>query len=245
MDAGYLIANGQEVLSYVGKWNVNDRPEDVAAHIREVLGLTHRWAAACKTWQEALRMLIDRMEERGVLVVINGIVGNNTHRKLDVEEFRGFVLVDDYVPLVFVNGADGKAAQMFTLAHVWLGASAVFDLRELQPANHEIERVCNRIAAEFLLPGRDIGESWKVIKDDPDRISQVARQFKVSEMVAARRLLDVGFISRRDFFEFYRNRLQVAGTFMPPKHFVLGVGLLKLSYGLHWKANCFIGMRIA
>ncbi|WP_233499908.1 ImmA/IrrE family metallo-endopeptidase [Geobacillus thermoleovorans] len=112
------------------------------------------WASKQSTWQEALRNLIRKTEDIGIIVVINGVVGNNTHRKLDVAEFRGFVLIDDYAPLIFINGRDGKAAQMFTLAHelahIWYGASAAFDLKNLQPADAEIENACNKAAAEFL-----------------------------------------------------------------------------------------------
>ena len=56
------------------------------------------------------------IERLGMMAVINGTVGNNTHRRLSVAEFRGFALTDHYAPLIFMNGADAKSAQMFTLA---------------------------------------------------------------------------------------------------------------------------------
>ena len=125
-----------------------------------------------------------------------------------MSEFPGFVLVDEYAPLVFLNGADGKAAQMFTLAHelahVWLGSSAVFDLRELQPAADEVEQACNRVAAEFLVPGDEMREVWSSVRYESERFQQIARRFKVSELVAARRALDLRLITRNEFLEFYR-----------------------------------------
>jgi Zn-dependent peptidase ImmA (M78 family) len=117
------------------------------------------------------------------------------------------VLVDTNAPLLFVNGADSKAAQMFTLAHeiahVWFGSSAAFDLRELQPANDEMELACNRVAAEFLVPTSEIQDLWPVVQHQDDRFQAIARHFKVSELVAARRAQDLGLISRQEFLEFY------------------------------------------
>ena len=148
------------------------------------------------------------MEAAGVLVVVNGIVGNNTHRKLDPNEFRGFVLVDDYAPLVFVNGADAKAAQMFTLAHelahVLLGSSAAFDLREMRPADDPVELACNRAAAEFLVPADQLRRIWPSMRGAPEPFNAAARRFKVSALVAARRALDLELVATNDFLTFYR-----------------------------------------
>lgn len=204
----YLIEQGHERLPFVRSASLTDDPAEAALQIRNVLGLDTAWASEQSSWTAALRGLQKKMEEAGLLVVVNGIVGNNTHRKLDVEEFRGFVLVDEYAPLVFVNGADGKAAQMFTLAHemahVWVGSSAAFDLRDLQPASDRTEQACNYVAAEFLVPASPLHDLWRSIGNTADRFQAIARQFKVSEIVAARRALDLKLIARNEFFEFYQ-----------------------------------------
>jgi Zn-dependent peptidase ImmA (M78 family) len=203
----FLTDQGQEPLPFVGSAPTDATPTYVGQSIRDTLGLPKRWAADQSTWTNALRFLRERMEEKGIWVVVNGIVGNNTHRKLDVDEFRGFVLVDDYAPLLFVNGADGKAAQMFTiaheLAHVFFGSSAAFDLREMQPASNPTEQACNKAAAEFLVPEEEIRRIWPSAKDDPEPFQVIARQFKISALVGARRALDLGLIGKHDFLSFY------------------------------------------
>ncbi|MGD9897197.1 MAG: ImmA/IrrE family metallo-endopeptidase [Candidatus Methylacidiphilaceae bacterium] len=204
----FLEQQGEDPLPFVGSARSADPPEEVARKMRDVLGLSCRWAAGCRTWTDALAQLRRTIEDRGVVVVVNGIVGNNTHRKLDPNEFRGFVLVDEHAPLVFINGADSKAAQMFTLmhelAHVWLGKSAAFDLRELEPSHEPSEQACNRIAAEFLVPKQELTEFWSRAKEEADPIQTVAREFKVSALVAARRARDLKLVRPADFSRFYR-----------------------------------------
>jgi Zn-dependent peptidase ImmA (M78 family) len=106
-----------------------------------------------------------------------------------------------------LNGADGKAAQMFTLAHelahVWFGSSAAFDLRGMQPASDRTEIACDRVAAEFLVPTSELRQLWPMISNISDRFQRAARQFKVSDIVAARRALDLELITKRQFFNFY------------------------------------------
>jgi len=207
----FLIEEGQDRLPFVASARTEEERAEVAERIRRALGLGPDWASAHRTWGDALRALRETIDEAGILVVVNGVVGNNTHRKLDPHEFRGFVLVDEYAPLLFVNGADGKAAQMFTLAHelahVFFGSSAAFDLRQLMPAEDATERVCNQVAAEFLVPERLMRQVWPSVSDGPERFQQMARRFKVSEIVVARRALDLGLIRRHEFFGFYESYL--------------------------------------
>lgn len=208
----YLVEQGDEPLSFVHSAKIADPPENTAEKIREALELSAGWASGQNTWTDALTELRHLIKQAGILVAVSGIVGNNTHRKLDPNEFRGFVLVDDYAPLVFINGADFKAAQMFTLAHelahIWLGSSAAFDLRDLQPAPDTIEQACNRVAAEFLVPSGEIQGLWPGIQHLDDPFQSVAHHFKVSVIVAARRALDLGLITTHRFKEFYENYLQ-------------------------------------
>lgn len=215
----YLQEEGHDKLPFVGSAPLSEPVASVANRMRRVLRLRDEWAAEYPSWSEALRALRGAMEDAGILVVINGVVGNNTHRRLDPTEFRGFVLVDEYAPLVFVNGADSKAAQMFTLAHelahIFYGRSAAFDLRQMLPAKDDIEQACDRAAAEFLVPEDSLRRFWRALPRETTPFQGIARQFKVSELVAARRALDLGLIDKSEFIGFYHDyqaRVRSDGT---------------------------------
>ena len=202
-----LIECEAESLDVVGSARVSDDPQGVGLEMRRMAGLADGWAAAVRTWQEAVGKLRRAIEELGVTAVINGVVGNNTHRKLDVKEFRGFALSDEYAPLVFVNGADAKSAQMFTLAHelahIWLGESALTDIGLTSRPSREIEAWCDKAAAEFLVPADELRACWRDARHDESPFESVARRFKVSPIVAGRRAMDLRLVSREMFFSFH------------------------------------------
>jgi Zn-dependent peptidase ImmA (M78 family) len=203
----YLIESDASPLKFIGSFDLNADPIEVAANIRAHLRIDANWAQGMPTWSDALRALRAAIEEARILPVLNGVVGNNTHRKLDPKEFRGFVLTDEYAPLIFVNGADGKAAQMFTLAHeiahLWIGAEGVSNLEGTLPVDTAVEIFCNKVAAEFLVPAAELAQAWNAVRTAAEPFQQLARRFKVSPIVAARRAWDLRLITRNAFFEFH------------------------------------------
>jgi len=195
-------------LDFVGSARQSDNPAGIGQEMRRTVGLVDGWAVNVGTWQAAVGELRRAIDSIGVTVVVNGIVGNNTHRKLEVEEFRGFALSDEYAPLIFVNGSDAKSAQMFTLAHelahIWLGKSALTNAGLADKPSHEIEAWCDGAAAEFLVPADELKALWKGIGREEQSFRTAARTFKVSPIVAGRRAMDLGLVSRKAFFEFHK-----------------------------------------
>ncbi len=214
-----FLSEEEHQLTFVGTCDANDPPAKVAQSMREVLNLHEDWAKQANNWTDALRILRQAVELGGIMVVINGVVGNNNHRPLNVDEFRGFVLVDTIAPLVFVNGQDAKSAQMFTLAHelahLWIGQEGVSNLDRLEPVGKSVETACNRIAAEFLVPAVRFELEWLNVSGHPDRLERLAKIFKVSTLVVARRALDLRHISRREFFDFYDRHIQESRKVKP------------------------------
>ena len=202
-----LVEDEMEPLDFVASARLTDEPDVVGREMRGALGLGDGWATGVRTWKDAVSELRRAIEQLGVMAVVNGVVGNNTHRRLSVEEFRGFALTDPYAPLIFVNGADAKSAQMFTLAHelahIWLGEEGLSGFDALFPGGTDVEVWCNRAAAELLAPARELRARWREVRRETEPFEALARTFKVSPIVAARRLLDLNLIARKTFFDFH------------------------------------------
>lgn len=194
----------QPEVAFVGSVTVNAAPEVVARRMREELGFDLDERRNCPAWADALRLFIQQADRAGVLVMVSGVVMSNNQRTLDPNEFRGFALADRRAPLVFVNGADTKSAQMFTLAHelahLWLGATALSDAGATPPTGYRREEVwCNKVAAELLMPLEVLRVDLIQREAVDDAVTRLSRRYKVSTLVVLRRLLDVGFIMRTTF----------------------------------------------
>ena len=219
-----LIESGAEPLEFVGGFSRTYSHVEIASAMRDVLRIPDGWAEDISTWIASLRFLRSKLDAAGVLVVFNGVVGNSTSRKLDTDEFQGFALVDEYAPLIFVNNADFIAAKMFTLvhelAHVFVGESGVSQFERMQPSQNDTERFCDQAAAEFLVPESSFRDLWNPVGRNTLALSDVpfesiARQFKVSAIVAARRALDLDLIDVDTFYAFYENHKVQGGSNQP------------------------------
>lgn len=191
--------HGYDEVELVGSLTVDHGVREAAAQLRDLLGFGLARRVDFRTWSEALDGLRDHAEVAGVLVMINGVVGSDTHRRLNPKEFRGFALADQLAPVVFINGADTKAAQIFSLAHelahLALGSSALSrpDLAEMNMGSG-VESWCNRVAAELLVPLTSIAEEYVAGPDLTTELDRLAKFYKVSTLVVLRRIYDAGLM---------------------------------------------------
>lgn len=202
---------GESALPFVGAANLKSDIEVTATSMRDALGFDLEERRQLPTWTDALRRFIEQADAMGILVMCSGVVLNNNTRRLDPDEFRGFALADSLAPLVFINGADTKAAQMFTLAHelahIWLGQSAVSDVQASWLPEHRVERWCNQVAAEFLVPLAVLRSEYQKSTELRSETDRLARRFKVSKLVILRRIHDAGGLTKVEFRQAYQEEL--------------------------------------
>ena len=209
----YRVAEGAEPLGFVGRYSVDGGADQIAASMRRTLAVNDNLRHTAHSWEEFLTLFARNAEGAGVLVLRSGVVGNNTHRPLDVEEFRGFALSDSVAPIVFINAQDGKAAQIFTLAHelahIWIGQSGVsnpdYRMRARQQTS-PIDRFCDQVAAEVLVPIQDFMDRWSGQEDIDSNLWRLARQYRVSELVILRRAFETGIVDEREYEQHYNPR---------------------------------------
>ena len=208
----HALVQGFPEIDFVGSATLDSPIDGVAAAMRRRLGFDLEARRTCATWEEALRQFIAQADAAGVMVMCSGVVGNNNHRGLDPEEFRGFALADALAPLVFINGADTKSAQMFTLAHelahLWLGQSALSDADAIGRTTGAVERWCNRVAAELLVPMDALRAAFEEDESIDSAKLRLARRFKVSTLVVLRRLFDAGRLTQQDFWAAYHAEVE-------------------------------------
>jgi Zn-dependent peptidase ImmA (M78 family)/DNA-binding XRE family transcriptional regulator len=206
----YLLDQDADPVPFVGRYTETTPVDTVAEDIRRTLRLDQSLRRQARDNDDYFRLLAGRAEEARVVVLRTSIVGNNTRRSLDPEEFQGFAKSDNLAPLVFVNQNDYLSAQIFTLlhelAHIWTGVSGVSDPDYLErPVTKSAvhQRRADQIAAEALVPAKDFALRWDSYAHDEDRLTKLCGHYRVSVFVVLRRAYDVGKLSLTEYLSKY------------------------------------------
>lgn len=206
-------AESSERLTFIGGHRNATNERVVAADISRTFGIDDHFRLEAANWEDFLTKLIERCESHRILILRSSIVKSDTQRALSVDEFRGFAITDDLAPLIFLNGRDAKAAQIFTLvhelAHLWIGQSGISNpyLGQRSISNNlEIERRCNRIAAEVLVPRETFSVEWQANQRIEINFARLTRRYRVSSLVILRRALDLGKIAWENYIAHFRQQ---------------------------------------
>lgn len=169
-------------LVWVGSASIDEGVERLVGRIRAALEIDLIAYRSAPSADESFRVLRESVEALGAFVILASNLGSH-HTALGIDVFRGLAVADPYAPFVVVNDQDSRTAWSFTLlhevAHLWLGFTGVsggtFD--------RAIERFCNRVASEILLPAMELSE----LTIRPN-ISEALLEQTISEFSSARRI---------------------------------------------------------
>lgn len=199
-----------EDISYIGSVAKDIGVDDLASKIKTEIGFNKDDYRKCRTPNDAFTYLRALIEDTGVFVLLIGNLGNHC-TAIDTKTFRGFALSDKHAPFIVINDQDAHAAWNFTLlhemVHLWLGQTGISGAS----AEKSIEKFCNDVAGEILLPTESLeaivqsfGEDFDEIKHS---ISSFAESINVSSSMVAYKLFRLNYLEAdewRKLSSFYR-----------------------------------------
>lgn len=196
-------------LPFVGKYTYSStlKVEEVVNDIRETINYDETFPRV-KEGRVLLNQYVGLFEELGILILRNTMVGNNTRKTLSLEEFRGFAITDKYVPTIFINRKDSYKGSLFTLlhevAHIWLGVEGVtntdweyLSYQSIQNNEAAIEKFCNKVAAEILMPKKEFIDRWNKDADVFGLITRLSDYFNASELAISIKAYELGFVDSK------------------------------------------------
>lgn len=198
----FLKEEGHPRLNFIGRFSLSTPVKQVAGDIRRELQIN-----SIPKNTDALKYWIGKAEARGIFIAISG----NIHSRMliDVDEVRGFAITDPYAPYIFINGKDYLNSQLFTLVHelvhLWLNSSGVSNINiedeTSSTDNDEIELYCNRVAAETLMPEKQLLEalSQDAALITLQMIENLAKMFSVSRLAMLVRLFQMSAINFKTY----------------------------------------------
>ena len=223
-------------LSFPTNVSINE----MARGVREYLGVTLEMQCAWPTDDEALKNWRQVLSDVGVFVFKDAF-------KFD--DYSGFCLYDDTFPIIYVNNSSAKTRQVFTLfhelAHLIFSTSGI-DTREdeyipaLAGDAQRIEIICNRFAAQFLVPEGAFEAAFRGKPVSEVTAEELAGLFHVSREVIFRKFLDRELIDEATYTRSARlwadqGRVGSGGNWYYTKIAYLGRGYINLAFSQYYQ----------
>ena len=192
----YRVSQGWEQIQFKLDISEDSNPVKIAYELNKLLNLQKDWVFNQKKTEDSFNHLRERIEKLGIIVMISGIVGQNSNRVLNVKEFRAVALMDKYAPLIFINRNDSQTGMIFSLVHEFIHLLIDHDdIITAEQQQTEIEQKINNFVAEFLIPSEYINENWIPTIDPIKQINRIANNFKISPSVVAIKLNSLNLIN--------------------------------------------------
>lgn len=201
----YAIENQHLRIDSIGRFSVNHDFKEVASDIINKIKLKKMTKGNKKDFFDNSVRLI---EDIGILVMRNSILGSNTHKSLELEEFRGFAIYDEYAPLIFINTRDTENARIFTLfhelAHLWISSSGISNSTLSDNIDINInELFCNNVAAEILMPEKEFISIFSQENNTEKAIEKLEEHFCVSKFAVINKLYGLKLIDYNTYNTLY------------------------------------------
>lgn len=184
-------------LSFVKSMKIENGKSSVLSSILNTLKFDQLEFRKKSSPKDAFAYLRTVVESIGVYVLLIHDLGSH-HSNISVESFRGFSISDSLAPFIVINDNDTKAACSFTLVHelvhLWLGHTGISNLN----FGNDIEKFCNDIAGDFLLPEDEalmlnVSNAWDIDQLSME-ISVFAEKRNLSSSMVAYKLFRLGII---------------------------------------------------
>ena len=183
--------------SFVGSMPVTSNTVGAVQSIQQVLGINeyHEFQRKLNSPDKLLSALRQKVEDIGVFVLYVGNLGSY-HTNVSTRVFRGIAIADEIAPFIVINDQDAVPARSFTLihelVHLFTGSTGVSNAPSVfrgEERKTRIERFCNDVASEFLLPEESFADVQPLTSSDQaaETIRYVASDANVSESMTAYR----------------------------------------------------------
>lgn len=172
---------------------------DAAQQVRGYLDISIEQQSGWPSDEAALEKWRRTLEAVGVAVFKDAFKESN---------YSGFSLYDDEFPIIYVNNSNAKTRQIFTLfhelAHILFHTSGIDLLTDdfiqrLPEDAKKIEIICNRFAAEFLLPEGVFEAAFEGHVPSEGTAEFLALLFHVSREFIYRKFRDRNLISAAEY----------------------------------------------